>query len=100
MAREAIVERLAKLDTCAVSDALDSLGLKGATFGVRPQWVCPRIVGRAVTMKIKPAGIEQPNQHLGTAPIEAAQPGDIMVIDNGGKLEFSCWGGLLALSAK
>ena len=100
MAREAIVERLAKLDTCAVSDALDSLSLKGATFGVRPQWPCPRIVGRAVTMKIKPAGIEQPKQHLGTAPIEAAQPGDIIVIDNGGKLEFSCWGGLLALSAK
>jgi regulator of RNase E activity RraA len=100
MAREAIVERLAKLDTCAVSDALDSLSLKGATWGVRPQWQCPRIVGRAVTMKIKPAGLQQPTQHLGTAPIEAAQPGDVIVIDNGGKLEFSCWGGLLALSAK
>jgi regulator of RNase E activity RraA len=100
MAREAIVERLGKLDTCAVSDALDSLGLKGATWGVGPLWPCPRIVGRAVTMKIKPAGLEQPKQHLGTAPIEAAQPGDIIVIDNGGRLEFSCWGGLLALSAK
>lgn len=100
MAREPIIERLAKLDTCAVSDALDSLSLKGATWGVRPLWQCPRIVGRAVTMKIKPAGLEQPKQHLGTAPIEAAQPGDIIVIDNGGKLEFSCWGGLLALSAK
>ncbi len=73
MAREAIIERLAKLDTCAVSDALDSLGLKGATWGVRPQWQCPRIVGRAVTMKIKPAGLQQPTQHLGTAPIEAAK---------------------------
>ena len=100
MAREPTIERLAKLDTCAVSDALDSLGLKGATWGVRPQWQCSRIVGRAVTMKIKPAGLQQPTQHLGTAPIEAAKPGDIIVIDNGGKLEFSCWGGLLALSAK
>ena len=100
MEREPILERLAKLDTCAVSDALDSLALKGATWGVRPLWQCPRIVGRAVTMKIKPAGLEQPKQHLGTAPIEAAQAGDIIVIDNGGKLEFSCWGGLLALSAK
>ena len=100
MARESIIERLAKLDTCAVSDALDSLNLKGATWGVRPMWQCPRIVGRAVTMKIKPAGLEQPKQHLGTAPIETAHPGDIIVIDNGGKLEFSCWGGLLALSAK
>jgi regulator of RNase E activity RraA len=100
MTRELIIERLAKLDTCAVSDALDSLNLKGATWGVRPMWPCPRISGRAVTMKIKPAGLEQPKQHLGTAPIEAAQAGDIIVIDNGGKLEFSCWGGLLALSAK
>jgi regulator of RNase E activity RraA len=100
MVREAIIERLAKLDSCAVSDALDSLNLKGATWGVRPQWQCPKIAGRAVTMKIKPAGLQQPTQHLGTAPIEAAQPGDIIVIDNGGKLEFSCWGGLLALSAK
>jgi regulator of RNase E activity RraA len=100
MAREPLIERLAKLDTCAVSDALDSLSLKGATWGVRPLWQCPRIAGRAVTMKIKPAGLEQPKQHLGTAPIEAARPGDIIVIDNGGKLEFSCWGGLLALSAK
>jgi regulator of RNase E activity RraA len=100
MAKEAIVERLAELDTCAVSDALDSLALAGATWGVSPQWRCPRIVGRAVTMKIKPAGLEQPTQHLGTAAIEAARAGDIIVIDNGGKREFSCWGGLLALSAK
>ena len=100
MERESIIERLAKLDSCAVSDALDSLGLKGATWGVGPLWQCPRIVGRAVTMKIKPAGLQQPAQHLGTAPIESAKPGDVIVIDNGGKLEFSCWGGLLALSAK
>jgi 4-hydroxy-4-methyl-2-oxoglutarate aldolase len=100
MAREPIIERLSKLDTCAVSDALDSLGLKGATWGIGPLWQCPRIVGRAVTMKIKPAGLQQPTQHLGTAPIEAANPGDIIVIDNGGQLQFSCWGGLLALSAK
>jgi regulator of RNase E activity RraA len=100
MAREPIIERLIKLDSCAVSDALDSLNLKGATWGVRPQWQCPKIAGRAVTMKLKPAGLQQPTHHLGTAPIEAAQPGDVIVIDNGGKLEFSCWGGLLALSAK
>src|SRR5688572_25175497 len=100
MGREPIIERLAKLDTCAVSDALDSLNLKGATWGVRPQWPCPKIFGRAVTMKIKPAGFEQSKQHLGTAPIEAAQAGDIIVIDNGGQPQFSCWGGLLSLSAK
>lgn len=100
MEREAIVERLGSLDTCTVSDALDSLGLKGATWGVRPQWPCPRIAGRAVTMKIKPVGLKPSARHLGTAAIEAAQAGDIIVIDNAGQLQFSTWGGLLSLAAK
>jgi 4-hydroxy-4-methyl-2-oxoglutarate aldolase len=100
MAREPIVERLLKLDTCAVSDGMDRLGLTGATYGVRPMWPCPKIVGRAVTMKIKPVGLDKPKQHLGTLPIDAAQPGDVIVIDNGGRTDTSCWGGLLALAAK
>jgi regulator of RNase E activity RraA len=100
MSGELIVERLAKLDTCAVSDGMDRLGLKGATYGVRPMWNCPKIVGRAVTMKIKPVGLEKPKQHLGTAAIVAANPGDIIVIDNGGRPDTSCWGGLLSLAAK
>jgi regulator of RNase E activity RraA len=100
MAREPIVERLLKLDTCAVSDGMDRLGLTGATYGVRPMWPCPKIVGRAVTMKIKPVGLDKPKQHLGTLPIDAAQPGDVIVIDNGGRPDTSCWGGLLALAAK
>ncbi|HEY7320708.1 MAG TPA: RraA family protein [Candidatus Binatia bacterium] len=100
MAREPIVERLLKLDTCAVADGMDRLGLAGATYGVRPMWLCPKIIGRAVTMKIKPVGLDKPKQHLGTLPIDAAQPGDLIVIDNGGRLDTSCWGGLLALAAK
>jgi 4-hydroxy-4-methyl-2-oxoglutarate aldolase len=100
MARERIIERLLKLDTCAVSDGMDRLGLAGATYGVRPMWPCPKIVGRAVTMKIKPVGLEKPKHHLGTLPIDAAQPGDVIVIDNGGRQDTSCWGGLLALAAK
>ena len=100
MAREPIVERLLKLDTCAVSDGMDRLGLVGATYGVRPMWPCPRIVGRAVTMKIKPVGLEKPKHHLGTLPIDAAKPGDVIVIDNGGRPDTYCWGGLLALAAK
>jgi len=100
MTREAIIERLAKLDTCAVSDGMDRLGLKGATFGVRPMWPCPKIVGRAVTMKIKPVGLDKSKQHLGTQAIVAANPGDIIMIDNGGRPDTSCWGGLLSLAAQ
>ena len=99
MAHDDLVARLARLDTCAVSDALDCLALKGATTGIRPVWPCPRIVGRVVTVKIKPAGLEKPTRHLGTPAIEAAQPGDVIVVDSGGRTDVSAWGGLLSLAA-
>ncbi len=94
-----IVQRLSRLDTCAVSDALDRLGLRGATTGVGPVWSCPRICGRSVTMKLKPAGLDQSKQHLGTRAIEAAETGDVIVIDNAGRL-IPAWGGLLSLAAQ
>ncbi len=94
-----IVQRLSRLDTCAVSDALDRLGLRGATTGVGPVWPCSRISGRSVTMKLKPAGLDQSQQHLGTRAIEAAETGNIIVIDNAGR-PISAWGGLLSLAAR
>jgi len=95
-----LVSRLGKLDTCAASDALDRLGLRGATIGIRPVWQCARIVGRAVTCKIKPAGLDKSKVHLGTPAIEAAKESDIIVVDNGGRPDVSAWGGLLSLASK
>lgn len=100
MAQEDPLARLAKLDTCAVSDALDRLGLKGATIGIHPVWSCPRVVGRAVTVKIKPAGLDKAKHHLGTQAIEVAQAGDVIVVDNGGRTDVAAWGGLLSLASR
>lgn len=100
MAQDGLITRLAKLDTCAVSDALDRLGLKGATVGIHPVWSCPRIVGRAVTVKIKPAGLDKPKHHLGTQAIEAARPGDMIAVDNAGRTDVAAWGGLLSLASR
>jgi 4-hydroxy-4-methyl-2-oxoglutarate aldolase len=100
MSTDEAINRLAKLDTCAVSDALDRLGLKGAVLGLRPLWPCPRIVGRAVTVKIKPAGLEKPKQHLCTPAIAAATASDIIVVDHGGRTDVAAWGGLLSLAAQ
>jgi 4-hydroxy-4-methyl-2-oxoglutarate aldolase len=94
------IARLAKLDTCAVSDALDRMGLKGAVLGIGPLWPCPRIVGRYITVKIKPAGLEKSKQHLCTSAIAAATPGDVIVVDNGGRVDVAAWGGLLSLAAQ
>jgi regulator of RNase E activity RraA len=95
-----LVKRLAALDTCAVSDALDHLGLPGATVGIRPLWACPKIVGRAVTVKVVPAGATKPAAHLATPAIEAAAPGDVIVVDNAGRTDVSSWGDILSNASK
>jgi 4-hydroxy-4-methyl-2-oxoglutarate aldolase len=100
MSTDEAIARLAKLDTCAVSDALDRLGLKGAVLGIKPLWPGPRIVGRAVTVKIKPAGLEKPKQHLCTPAIAAATESDVIVVDHGGRTDVAAWGGLLSLAAQ
>ncbi|HLH94142.1 MAG TPA: RraA family protein [Xanthobacteraceae bacterium] len=100
MIADEAVARLEKLDTCAVSDALDRLNLRGAVLGVGPLWPCPRIAGRCVTVKIKPAGLERPKQHLCTSAIAAAKEGDVIVVDNGGRIDVAAWGGLLSLAAQ
>ena len=85
------------LSTTNISDALDSFSLKGATYGIRGLYdACRKIYGEAVTLKLIPAGLDKPKVHLGIAAISAAKAGDIIVVDNAGRLDLSCWGGVLA----
>jgi len=94
-------QRLQKLSTTNIADALDALGLKGATYGIRPMWEnAGPVLGRAVTLKLTAAGLTKSASHLGVRAIEAARAGDVIVIDNGGRLDTSCWGGILANGAK
>jgi len=93
--------RLSKLSTTNISDALDSLGLKGATYGIRPMWEnAGKIIGKAVTVKLIAAGVSKSTHHLGIQAIAAAALGDIILIDNSGRLDTSCWGGILSYAAK
>jgi regulator of RNase E activity RraA len=97
---KALIERLEKLDTCALSDAMDHLNLRGAVIGVRPMWPCPRIAGRAVTVKIVPAGLTRPEHHLATPAVAEAEPGDVIVVDNAGRIDVSAWGDILSNAAQ
>jgi len=94
---------LDKLSTTNISDALDSLGLKGATYGIKPIVEIkgsPRIIGEAITIKITSAGLTKSKHHLGVKAIDIAKMGDVIVVDNGGRIDTSCWGGVLANGAK
>lgn len=97
---QALRERLLNLSTTNVSDALDALGYRGATYGIRPIYEgAGKIAGSAVTVKMTAAGETKGKVHLGIRAIEAAQAGDVVVVDNGGRLDTSCWGGILANGA-
>lgn len=94
-------DRLNKVSTTNVSDALDALGLKGATFGINKMYEgCRKIIGEAVTMKVVAAGLTKSTTHMGVNAIELAKEGDIIVIDNGGRIDVNCWGGVLSTGAK
>ena len=94
-------ERFEKLSSTNVSDAMDALGYKGATRGIRPmiqRW--NKIVGPAVTMRMTAAGLTPQKTHLGMNAIASAEKGNVIVIDTGGRMDSSCWGGILANAAK
>ena len=92
--------RLEKLSTTNLSDALDKVGIRGAVIGIRPVYGSPKVVGRAVTIKITAAGMTKSKHHLGVEAIAVSEPGDVIVIDNHGDTTNNCWGEILTCGAK
>jgi regulator of RNase E activity RraA len=94
-----LVRRLAWLDTTAVSDALEALGLPSGIGGLRAQWGSPRLAGVARTVALEPDRGDAPGPHIAARAIAAAGAGDVVVVANGGRTDVSCWGGLLSLGS-
>lgn len=99
MNHERLLDRLAALDTNTVSDALDFLGLPGATVGLRPLWNCPKVVGRASTVQLGPKVDSAPAVHLITPVVEQINSDDRVLVIAGGIEGISCWGDILANAA-
>ena len=91
-----------ELDTCAVSDALDSLGLLGVVVGLLPLTGPARIAGPVRTVLLGPPGLEAPRSesHLGSAIVVSAAAGDIVVVAHQGRTDCAGWGGNLARAAR
>jgi 4-hydroxy-4-methyl-2-oxoglutarate aldolase len=94
------VTRLGALDSCAVSDALDKLGLKGSITGIHRFTTEQRIAGRILTVKLDRAEGRSNTRHLCTTAIDAATPGDIIVVEQRTGLDAASWGGNLAIGAR
>jgi regulator of RNase E activity RraA len=89
-----------KLDSCAVSDALDKLGLKGSVTGLERYSTDRRIAGRVLTVTLAAAEGRSNTRHLCTAAIEAANEGDIIVVEQRTGIDAASWGGNLSQGAK
>ena len=96
---DSLTARLAALDTCAVSDALDKLGLPGAVIGIAALTGPAKVAGRVVTTKLGAPLPGLPKRHLGAGAVMAAKPGDIIVVEHRGRIDVSGWGGLLSRGA-
>jgi regulator of RNase E activity RraA len=94
---EKLVERFASLDTTCVSDAMDRLGLTGGCRGILPIVQGVRAVGTAFTVRYRPCGVNR-----GTVGdfLDDVKPGQIVVIDNGGRTYGTVWGDIMTFYAQ
>jgi 4-hydroxy-4-methyl-2-oxoglutarate aldolase len=91
-----ILAVLQGLSTTDLSDALDRLGIAGQCLGIMPLSRSFRLVGRAFTVHYVPVSVER-----GTVGdyIDDLGPGDVVVLDNAGRLDATVWGDLLTSTA-
>ena len=64
--------RLARLDSCVASDALDKLGLTGVVAGLTRLSTDGKLAGSVLTVRLERADGRLAERHLCTAAIEAA----------------------------
>jgi regulator of RNase E activity RraA len=95
------IEAFRHIATPTLANALDDLGLWGVMQGLTPMVHGLRCVGRAVTVLevTGPKGSFEPADFKVGHMIDAANPGDVVVVDNGGQ-PVSTWGGLASYAAK
>lgn len=86
------LERARKLETATLSDALDRLGIVGQCRGIHPRDPGFTLVGRARTLLYGPAA--KPAGTVGDY-IDDIMPGEVMVLDNGGREDVTVWGDIL-----
>ncbi|MBE89743.1 MAG: dimethylmenaquinone methyltransferase [Rhodospirillaceae bacterium] len=99
-----LVAEYSELSTPNVSDGLDRLGIRGAPHGIAPLWpACKKIVGPAATMKLVALGegLKEPSAAMGSLEaVKAANKGDVLVIDHGGRLDVNSYGGIVGFTTQ
>jgi regulator of RNase E activity RraA len=87
---------LAQYSAATVSDALDRLGRPGSALGIAPLFDGARLCGRAFTVRYVAAG--SPPGTVGDY-LDDVAPGEVVVLDNGGRTDCTVWGDILTAMA-
>lgn len=90
---ESIIARYKKLDTTCVSDAMDRCGLYGAFEGIKAVVPGTFLCGQAFTTHNIPC--TEAKETAGDY-LDDVEPGQVVVIDNGGRLGCTVWGDLMS----
>ena len=94
------IKALQELNTPTLANALEDLGLETVITGLAPAGTGMRCVGRAVTVleMTGPKGAFPASDFKVGQMIDAAGPGDVVVVANGGA-PVSTWGGTASYAA-
>lgn len=95
--KKEMIERLKKLDTASVSDALDKMGITCGLLGVQAVIPGHHICGEAFTVHYVPCG---PVKGTVGDFIDDVEPGQVVVIDNAGRDYCTVWGDIMTFTAK
>lgn len=89
-------QRVSALGVTTLSDALDRLGIAGHCLGIMPFARGLAFAGPAFTIRMVPVGTK--GGSVGDY-IDDVAPGQIVAIDNDGRLDATVWGDILTLVA-
>lgn len=91
-----LIEQFKSFDTPSVSDAMDRLGLTGGLLGIKAVVPGTKLCGQAFTVHYTACG-----QVHGTVGdfLDDVEPGEVVVIDNGGRLHCTVWGDIMSYYA-
>ena len=91
-----LANRLTGIGVTTLSDALDRLGIDGQCVGVMPFDRGMAFAGPAFTIRMVPVG--QTGGSVGDY-IDEVAPGQVVALDNDGRLDATVWGDILTLVA-
>ena len=91
---ETLIGQARELSTAEISDALDFFRLPGSALGIAPIAGPAKLAGQAFTVRFAPVDTATP----GTVGdfLDDIPAGAVAVLDNGGRLDCTVWGGIMS----